>query len=142
MINHSGWYPEWRTFLYRKGSAAWGGLEPHCTVRFTGRGPAKLDGDLLHFTYADIREHLRKNVASAHAAARAMHARGRHARVTDLLLRAPWAAFRRYVLQRGFLDGFYGFVIAVLGGLYTFLKYAFLHEMNRQSMRRGNQREA
>jgi hypothetical protein len=71
---------------------------------------------------------LKKNIASAYASALAMKRTGRRARMTDFF-RAPYASFRRYFIQLGFLDGFYGFVIAVLSGVYTFLKYAFLREL-------------
>ncbi len=85
-----------------------------------------------HYTYADIRQHIRKNVCAAYDGAVAMHNRGRRATPADFLLRAPWSCFRSYILQRGFLDGFYGFVIAASAGFYTFLKYAMLHEMNHR----------
>lgn len=134
-IDHSGWQPEWRTFLYRRGSARWAGREPHPAVAFDGRGPRRLRGDLLHYTYADIGEHARKNLASALASADAMFADGRRATAFDLLVRPPFACTRRWVLQRGFLDGFRGLVIAVMAGHYTFLKYARLHELGRGSGR-------
>ena len=65
----------------------------------------------------------------AHDWAQAMHERGHRATLADLLLRGPWSFFRAYVLQRGFLDGFYGFVIAASAGFYTFVKYAMLREL-------------
>jgi len=45
LINHSGWYPEWRTFLYRRDRARWAGREPHPYVAFDGRMRRRLDGD-------------------------------------------------------------------------------------------------
>ncbi len=130
LINHGGWYPQWRLFLYRQGKAEWAGAEPHTTVEFHGTRTARLAGDLYHYTYADIRQHIRKNVSAAYDGAVAMHNRGRRATLADFLLRGPWSFFRGYILLRGFLDGFYGFVIALSAGFYTFLKYAMLHEMN------------
>jgi glycosyltransferase involved in cell wall biosynthesis len=127
-INHSGWYPEWRTFLYRQGRAVWAGREPHPYVEVQGRVCERLAGDLLHYTYADLGEHLRKNDASARAAAAAMHADGRRTGWFDLLVRPGFAALRRLVLQRAFLDGFRGVSIAVMAGVYTYLKYAYLKE--------------
>jgi glycosyltransferase involved in cell wall biosynthesis len=131
-INHGGWYPQWRLFLYRAGQAEWGGAAPHTTVDFKGNRKARLAGDLYHYTYADIRQHIRKNVSAAYDGAVAMHSRNRRATLVDFLLRGPWSFFRGYILQLGLLDGFYGFVIALSAGFYTFLKYAMLHEMNRR----------
>ena len=36
-----------------------------------------------------------------------------------------------YLLKAGFLDGLPGFVVAVLGSYYVFLKYAKLWELRR-----------
>ena len=62
-----------------------------------------------------------------------MHAAGRRARWFDLVLRPLWRSLRGYVLKRGFLDGTAGFVIAVVNGIYVFLKYAKLWELERRA---------
>ncbi len=130
LINHSGWYPQWRTFLYRKGAATWGGMEPHVVVEFHGKSKRKLRGDLFHYTYRTIDEHLRKNISTARAAGKAMFDRGKRATLSDLCLRPAWAWFRCFILQLGFLDGFLGLVIANGQANYTFLKYAYLREFH------------
>lgn len=129
LINHSGWYPQWRTFIYRKNAARWVGLEPHPVVEFGGNSKRRLQGDLLHYTYRSIEEHMRKNFGSARSAARAMHKKGRGVSAADLHLRPVWAWFRSYVVQLGFLDGFYGLTIANGQAMYTYLKYAYLREI-------------
>jgi len=128
-INHSGWYPEWRLFLYRKSHGSWGGSEPHARVLFSGR-KARLPGDLYHYTYRDIHHHAQKTLSYAHAAARAMRDAGRRATLFDLGFRGPWAFVRSFLLKLGFLDRFAGLVIAWMSGYYTFLKYATLKELN------------
>jgi hypothetical protein len=135
-IDHSGWYPQWRLFLYRKGAAQWSGEEPHPVAVFLGKKKERLGGDLNHYTYENIRQHISKNLASAEAAAIAMHECGRKATAFDLWCRGPWAFVRTYILQLGFLDGFYGLVIAVMAGCYSFSKYAMLRELNRRRERR------
>lgn len=132
LIHHGGWYPQWRLFLYRKGCVEWGGEEPHTIPVFNGKRKARLIGDLLHYTYTDIFQHLQKNMISARASAYAMHRNNRLFRWTDLLLRTPWAFLRSYIFQRGFLDGYYGFVIACNSACYTFAKYAMLRELNHR----------
>ncbi|MCL4304707.1 glycosyltransferase family 2 protein [bacterium] len=134
LINHSGWYPQWRTFLYRKSAARWTGLEPHPVVEFHGVKRTRLRGDLLHYTYRSVEEHMRKNFGSARAAARAMLQAGRKATVTDLLFRPLWGWFRCYILQLGVLDGFYGLAIANGQAMYVFLKYAYLRELSNRDV--------
>jgi glycosyltransferase involved in cell wall biosynthesis len=136
-IDHSGWYPQWRLFLYRKGAAHWSGDEPHTVAVFGGKRKGRLSGDLNHYTYSSIGQQLAKNLAAARDGAAAMHRSGRRATVFDLLLRGPWAFTRTYFLQLGVLDGFYGFVIAVVTGFSTFSKYVMLRELNRQPRKGG-----
>ena len=131
LINHSGWYPQWRLFLYRQGAAEWGGNEPHTTVEFKGERKARLRGDLYHHTYVNIRHHMAKLVGQAHDSAVAMHRAGRRSSWLDIGFRSPWAVFRAYWLELGVLDGFYGLVISVSAGYYTFLKYTMLRELKR-----------
>ncbi|MBU1937880.1 glycosyltransferase family 2 protein [bacterium] len=131
-INHSGWYPEWRLFLYRKSHGTWGGLEPHVEVQFRGR-KSRIAGDLYHYTYRDIQHHVQKSLGYARTAADAMNLNNRRATFFDLRLRAPWAFFRSFILKRGFFDGFAGLVIAWVTAYYTFLKYAYLRELNTKS---------
>lgn len=131
LINHSGWYPQWRLFLYRKQAARWIGLEPHPVVEFLGANKRKLRGDLLHFTYRTVEEHMRKNFSSARAAARAMQNSGRSVSIWDLLFRPLWGWFRCLFLQLGILDGFYGLTIANGQAMYVYLKYAYLRELRR-----------
>jgi glycosyltransferase involved in cell wall biosynthesis len=131
-INHSGWYPEWRLFLYRKSCGLWGGSEPHAQVKFSGR-KARLRGDLYHYTYRDIRHHAQKTLYYAQTAAQAMYEAGRHASFFDLRARAPWAFVRSLLLKRGLLDGFAGLVIAWMSAYYTFLKYALLKQLSSKA---------
>lgn len=138
LINHSGWYPQWRLFLFRRDCAVWGGPEPHAEVLFNGKRKARLAGDLYHHTYRDIHQHAMKTIGLSHAAARAMYAEGRRASWLDILFRPMWAVLRSYVLQRGFLSGFYGLVIAMVSGAYTFLKYTMLREMHFKQSKRDS----
>lgn len=138
-INFSGWYPQWRTFLFRNGKAVWVGAEPHVVVQFRGGTKRRLKGDLYHFTYRSIDEHIRKNVSSARAASVAMFQNGRRPRWYDLVFRPAWAWVKSFIIQQGFRDGFLGLVIANGQFHYTFLKYAFLEERCR-TMSNGEKR--
>lgn len=48
------------------------------------------------------------------------------------LVYPPFFFLRLYVFKRGFLDGWAGFVAAVVGAFYVFLKYAKLDEARRR----------
>jgi hypothetical protein len=44
-----------------------------------------------------------------------------------------WAFFSSYILKRGFLDGFYGYVISRQIATNTFFKYAKLYKLQQQA---------
>lgn len=59
-------------------------------------------------------------------------ARGSHFPKLRCLVYPPLFFLRLYVFKRGFLDGWAGFVSAVVGAFYVFLKYAKLDEARRR----------
>jgi len=130
-IRHGGWYPEWRIRLFHRGHARWGGIDPHDRVEAQGRVGRIREGNLEHFTYRSMEDHLRQMILFTGEAARQMHARGRRAGPVSLVLRPAWRFFHVYVLKLGFLDGYPGFLVARLGAVFTFLKYARLWELSR-----------
>jgi glycosyltransferase involved in cell wall biosynthesis len=122
-IRHSGWYPDRKVRLYRRGCARWVGEYVHESVRVEGSS-AELHGDLLHFTCDSLAEHRRTLDRYTTLAARELRARGRSAGLLQLAFSPAWTFLRTYFLQAGFLDGAEGFTIARMAALYTFRKYA------------------
>lgn len=129
-IRHGGWYPDYRVRLWDRRCGRFGGYEPHADVKLEGAS-AVLPGDILHCPYRDIADNLARIDRYTTAMAAALHEQGRHARWVDLILRPPWTFARKYVFQRGFLDGYPGLVIAGLSAGSVFAKYAKLWELER-----------
>jgi glycosyltransferase involved in cell wall biosynthesis len=131
-IRHGGWYPDRKLRLFRRSRGRWGGVNPHDHVFTEGR-VERLDGDLLHYSYRSLSDHLATIDSFTTIAAREKHARGRRASVLDLVGRPAWKFLRMYLLKCGFLDGLPGLVAAVTGSFYVFLKYAKLRELTAAS---------
>jgi|SRR5688572_31056980 len=130
-IWHS-WYPEWILRLVRKNNARWVGLEPHAFLRESGR-LEKLPGDLLHYSFRDLHDHLQRTIKYARIMAESFHARGQRFRWSKLLV-SPWLSFFKHlVLRGGWRDGWRGWLIAFSKWLDVFAKYAFLLEIERNS---------
>jgi glycosyltransferase involved in cell wall biosynthesis len=124
-IRHGGWYPDRKLRLFRRSSGRFEGRNPHDRVRVNGR-VERLAGDILHDPFRSLSDHIRTIDRYTTVAAEEKHARGVRASLVDLTLR-PWGKFvRMYLLKRGLLDGLPGFVVAVTGSFYVFLKYAKL----------------
>ncbi len=129
-IDHSGWYPEHRVRLFRRERGRWEGVDPHYDVVVEG-SVGTLGGEILHYTYDDLADHVRTLNRFSSILAREHHRRGRRFSWVSLLARPPLEFLKKYVLRRGFLDGPQGFYLASLSAFYVFLKLAKLWEIER-----------
>ncbi|MFT7464433.1 MAG: glycosyltransferase involved in cell wall biosynthesis, partial [Pseudohongiellaceae bacterium] len=133
-IDHCGWSPQWRLRLVRRGQARWAGENPHDRLELEGPS-GDLPGRLNHQPYRDLADHFARIGRYTDTMARDRHARGEQGSLSKLVLRPPGRFLRMYLLQRGFLDGWRGFVLCSFGAFYVFLKYAKLLEHSRRSSR-------
>ena len=125
--HRGGWYPDYRLRLFRRDHVVWGGVDPHEKVLLHGRS-ARLRGALLHYTYRDIADHLATINGFTGVAARQLLLRGKHASLSDLMLRPLWRLVRYYFLRFGFTEGVAGLFVAQTAAFYVFAKYAKLWE--------------
>ena len=133
-ITHGGWYPARKLRLVRRGAAQWRGINPH--DHLYAEGPAgTLKGDLYHYTYRDISDHLATIDKFTTIAGGEMYARSRRHALSHMLLNPPAKFIKMYFLRLGFMDGLPGFVVAVLSSYYVFLKYAKLWELQHAGKR-------
>jgi glycosyltransferase involved in cell wall biosynthesis len=122
-ILHSGWYPDRKVRLYHRAKAKWVGEFVHESVQATGR-VGHLQSNILHFTCDSLSEHLKTLDRYTTLAAQEIAARRIKAPLYRLALDPFWTFLKSYFLQRGFLDGFEGLVIAYMAAFYTFLKHS------------------
>ncbi len=137
LLRHS-WQPDRKIRLVRRDAGPrWGGYEPHDTL--LAQGPAGfLAGDLVHYSFRDFDDHMRRTAAHARSAALSYFERGKRTGAADLLLRPPLAFLKKYLLRRGVLDGLPGLVAAISGGVYSYMKYAFLLDMQNRDRTSGD----
>jgi len=132
-IRHSSWYPSRKLRLWDSQKGNWGGMNPH--DRFIlDKGATKkfLKGDLLHYSYYSITEHIQQINKFSDIVARSFYKEGRRASYFNILFHPLWRLFRDYVIKLGFLDGFYGMVISVNSAHETFLKYSKLRRIYKE----------
>lgn len=129
-IRHCGWYPDRKIRLWDRRKGKWGGYNPHDKVIMqTPSKVAFLEGDLLHYSFTSIAEHVAQINYFSDIMARGYFLEGRKAGFVQFFLNPSFTFFRSYILQLGFLDGFYGFVICVIMAYGNFLKYAKLRAL-------------
>jgi len=124
-IRHGTWYPDRQLRLFDRRRGRWGGHDPHDRVELVGPR-ASLSGELLHWPYRELSEHLQTIDGYTTTMARGLFERGRRASAFDLWLRPLVRFLRFYVLKLGFLEGWRGLWLACVAAHYVRLKYAKL----------------
>lgn len=132
-IKHGGWYPDTKLRLADRRKIVWEGYNPHDEgFPLKGATIKHLNGDLLHYTYHTIRDHYERTYKYSEIMAKAGLDRGKKFRWGKLLLSPPFKFIKMYLIKRGFLDGFYGFLLAVVSSYSTFLKYTLMKVMEEE----------
>lgn len=132
-IRFCGWYPDRKIRLWNKKKARWGGTNPHDKVILSDEGRlSRLKGDILHYAYESVDQHIQQMHKFANIDAYAKHEKGKKVYLLIHILFNPFFKFiKKYFLQLGFLDGYYGLVFCLVATMLNFQKYLYLYELNR-----------
>lgn len=126
-VRHGGLYPDHQVRLFRRTRGRFNARAVHESVSVDGR-VERLAGHLEHRSYRDLSDFLARADRYATLAADEAVAQRRRARVSDLVLR-PFGRFLvMYVVRRGFLDGWRGFLLASLYAYYVLIRTAKIWE--------------
>jgi glycosyltransferase involved in cell wall biosynthesis len=120
-IRHGGLWPDWQLRLFRRGRGRFGERAVHESVVVTG-SVGRLAAPLIHRSYRDVSDFLTRADRYSTLAAEEWARSGRRIGVSDLVLRPLGRFLSMYVLQRGFLDGRRGFLLAMLYAYYVFVR--------------------
>jgi glycosyltransferase involved in cell wall biosynthesis len=136
-IKHSGFYPDYRQpQLFRKNTLVFKDDAVHERYEIISEKP---DGYFKSFInqipYKDLEELLDKANRYSTLGAQKLAEANKTTGMFKALSHGMWAAFTLYVLKRGFLDGWPGFIIALGNFEGTFYKYAkfYLKKRNLES---------
>ncbi|MPZ16767.1 MAG: glycosyltransferase [Luteitalea sp.] len=127
-IHSTDWYPDYQTRLYDRRRARWVDRKVHEGL-ITNGPVALLSGELRHYPYRSISDHLSTIDRYTTLWAEQSLVDGHRARLRDLVLRPPAAFLRNYLLRHGFRDGRAGLVISLMNTWYVVLKFAKLWEL-------------
>lgn len=134
-IRFCGWYPDTKIRLWNRTKGAWSGTDPHDKVILPKRNVKHLKGDLLHYAYLTVDEHLKQMNKFADVAARAKFKKGKKPFfLIHVILNPVFKFIKKYFFQLGFLDGYYGFVFCAAASSLNFFKYLKLYEYNRKGL--------
>lgn len=90
------------------------------------------DGFIYDYGTLDLKTHLNKINEYSSLRAEEKFAKNKKASVIKLLLVFPLSFIKSFIIKRGFLNGFRGFIAAMNNSFYAFLKEAKLYELNKR----------
>ena len=130
-IKHTSWYPDTKLRIWNKNEGQWQGNIHETTVFSKETKVTHLKGDLLHYSYYSIDEHITQANKFSSIAAQTRFEAGKNVSLIKIIF-APFFKFiKEYFIKRGLLDGIYGFTISIISAHETFLKYIKLYQKNR-----------
>jgi len=130
-IRHGDWYPDYQLRLFDRRHGRWQGGRVHESVKIAEE-PGHLRGEIYHYTYHSLADYLKRLEVYSTLAAADYQQRGKTSGPLKLLGNPLMTFIKAYLLRRGFMDGVPGLLVAVMGAISVFFKYAKLYELQRE----------
>ncbi len=130
-LNHC-WYPDLKTRLFNRNTSYWGGTNPHDHIITNGNNIVRLKGDIYHYSFDSISDHLKTIDSFTEIGASEIVRKNKTVTVFTPVTHASWTFFKLYLFKLGFLDGFAGFVVSALSYMHVFIKYSKAYIKYRQ----------
>ncbi|HRP70148.1 MAG TPA: hypothetical protein PLY93_11500 [Turneriella sp.] len=90
-----------------------------------------LKGDILHYSFNSISDHLRTLESFSTIAAREAFQKGRKVSLVGVFFRSGWVFVQKLFFKWAFLDGAAGWIIAYYSAVSTFSKYIKLYMLHK-----------
>ena len=128
-IHHCGWYPDKVLRLWDRRVGQWEGSIHEKVVIAQSQNVKHIKGDILHYSFYSITDHLKKIQYYTELMARQNIKKGKKATYLKILFSPLFKFIQSYFFEKGFLDGYHGFVICLMSAYATFLKYVRTKEL-------------
>ena len=130
-VKYCGWYPDIKLRLYDRRKAKFNGMI-HETLVPVPAVIVLLQGDLLHYSYYSIEEHVDQYNKFTTLTAQDAFNNGLRSSIVKIVANPALKFIKSYFLQLGFLDGYYGFIICKMSAHATFVKYCKLYILGKR----------
>jgi glycosyltransferase involved in cell wall biosynthesis len=131
-IRHSGYYPDPKLRLVRRGAAEFELRDVHEDMKMPGE-PGHLRGDLIHHAYPTLESFIEHaNRYSSLGAGMVVRERKAGFSVVNIVLRPMVRFLWSYFFRGGFLDGREGLLVLMTHAAYVSWKYAKAWEISKK----------
>lgn len=135
-MRYTSRYPDRKLRLWDRTKGSFGGMNPHDKVIMDkGSRVSFLKGDILHYSYASVSEHVAQVNRFTDIASMAYYEKGISTGYIKIVVHPVWRFFREFIIRRGFMDGFRGLVMSSVVSFESFLKYVKLSQLYRNNGR-------
>lgn len=124
-IKYSGWQNDKVVRLFKKDSCRYNGKLVHEEIYANGK-IGFLKNKMLHYSYKNFDTVISKRNKYAKLQAIALHNKGKTPNLFHFFVKPFFRFFKHYIVRRGFLDGFPGFIIAFMYVYTVFVRYVKL----------------
>ncbi len=124
-IRHCGWYPDKKVRLYNKTKGNWQGerIHEHWELYDANEQIGNLTGDLLHYSYYSISDHISQIEKFTEMSAKEAAEQGKDCSVMKIWFVPKWNFFKDFILKLGVLDGYYGYLVCKFSAYASMIKY-------------------
>ncbi|MET3125325.1 glycosyltransferase involved in cell wall biosynthesis [Arcicella rosea] len=127
LLRFSGEYKRLTLRLFNRNFGNWNTEHVHESVAIQGK-IGVLANHILHDSYRDLTDYFNKFNKYTSLGAKTLAERGKKASVSTIVLRFPITFLKIYLLKASCLDGYAGFMWALLSAMNPVIKYAKLKE--------------
>lgn len=134
-IRYGGWYPDRLIRLWHRSKA--GVTQDKVHEQFIlnqGANAGFIKGDILHYSFNSISDHIKKIQQYSEIGAQHDVARGKKCSLFKLWLMPKMVFIKTFLFKRGFLDGYYGYIISKNSAFAAFAKYAKIREYSKKAL--------
>ncbi len=129
-MKYGGWYPSYIIRLLRKGKGRYVKEDEHNLVRIQGT-VGYLKNPVIHKGFGNPVSFARKHNLYSSNIARAAFQRGEKVSLRMLFVRPPYIFCKRFLFQKGFLDGIPGLILMTEFVFFLFLEQVKLWKLYR-----------
>lgn len=129
-IEHSRWWPDYQTRLFKKMAVTWP-KRLHASPKVSGNGYTigpKESYAILHYNYESVDEFMEKAMRYAKSEASELSSFS----LKDAVKGSLSEFMSRYFAEKGYKDGIHGFILAFLQMFYYFLVYVYFWELKNK----------
>jgi len=130
-IKYSGWQTDYPLRLFNKQYGNFNDASVHESVVMNSNNTSTIQAPLYHYPYQSISGHIGKINLYTQLGAEKLFNKGKKAPLIYAVLSGIVKFIKMYLIKKGFLDGKEGFILAVLSGFSSTLKYFKLWSMWR-----------